>query len=203
MDYCCFCKKKLGAFSPAYRIGEFKGFKGSKEIMCEDCYNRYLTLVKKKLTAYSTPASKSFFTTIASSAEHPDSVRKIAATWLEESASSEHEGYNLPLTTGFYYDGYTITNYLGVVSGDSFIGTGLISDAAAVLSDAFGTESDKLRGKMEEARYYATNRMLKGAYELGANAIIGVHYEYFSMASNMVAVSISGTAVIRKAKEER
>lgn len=24
MDYCCFCKKKLGAFSPAYRIGEFK-----------------------------------------------------------------------------------------------------------------------------------------------------------------------------------
>ena len=118
--------------------------------MCEDCYNRYLTLVKKKLTAYSTPASKSFFTKIASSAEYPDSVRKIAATWLEESASSEHEGYNLPLTTGFHYDGYTITNYLGVISGDSFIGTGLISDAAAVLSDAFGTESDKLRGKMED-----------------------------------------------------
>ena len=45
--------------------------------------------------------------------------------------------------------------------------------------------------------------MLKGAYELGANAIIGIHYEYFSMASNMVAVSVSRTAVVRKAKEER
>ena len=45
--------------------------------------------------------------------------------------------------------------------------------------------------------------MLKGAYELGANAIIGVHYEYFSMSSNMVAVSVSGTAAIRKAKKER
>ena len=33
--------------------------------------------------------------------------------------------------------------------------------------------------------------------------VVGIHYEYFSMASNMVAVSVSGTAVIRKAKEER
>jgi len=32
--------------------------------------------------------------------------------------------------------------------------------------------------------------------------VVGIHYEYFSMASNMVAVSISGTAVIRKAKED-
>ena len=54
---------------------------------------------------------------------------------------------------------------------------------------------------MKKARSYATQRMISDAYDLGANAIIGVHYEYFSMASNMLAVSVSGTAVVRKQQE--
>lgn len=49
---------------------------------------------------------------------------------------------NHKLTTGFDFEGYTIKEYIGLVSGEAVIGTGLIKDIKASFSDLFGVESN-------------------------------------------------------------
>lgn len=201
MDRCCFCGKKIGAFSAAEKV---PGLVDSEELMCSDCHTRYLALVKKQGSSSAIPAAKRFFSDVANNNEYPDEIRNTARQWVdaaEKEIEKSTQTKDFPLTTSPAFDNYTITDYIGIVSGESFLGTGIFSDVASALSDTFGTESENLRDKMKKARAYATQRMVSDAYDLGANAIVGVHYEYFSMASNMLAVSVSGTAVVRKQQE--
>lgn len=46
------------------------------------------------------------------------------------------------VTTGYEFEGYRITAYRGIASGDIVLGTGFISEFAASWSDAFGTTSN-------------------------------------------------------------
>lgn len=102
---------------------------------------------------------------------------------------------NLKLTTGMSFDGYRITEYLQVISGESVLGTGMLSELDASVADLLGTESNRFINKLEEAKEKAMMRLKIKASNYGANAIVGIDFDYINFMSNMIAVVANGTCV--------
>lgn len=100
------------------------------------------------------------------------------------------------LTTGYSFHGYEIEKYLGLVSGDCVIGTGIIADFFSDFSDLTGSKSKTFSNKMKEIKQEALTEMIKDSIELGANAIIGITYDHITFSGkNMIGISVNGTAV--------
>lgn len=106
------------------------------------------------------------------------------------------ESYNnILLTTGFNFDGYKIVNYCGIYSGESVLGTGFISEFTASVSDITGTSSKNFSGKLYKAKEAAIKNLKTQCLINGANAIIGINFNYITFSSNMIGVIANGTAV--------
>jgi uncharacterized protein YbjQ (UPF0145 family) len=99
------------------------------------------------------------------------------------------------LTTGYSFEGYSILNYIGIVSGESVIGTGLFSSIEAGISDFFGIESYDYSEKIKKIKNIALNDMIKQSAKCGGNAIIGISYSYIHFSGDMIGVSVNGTSV--------
>ncbi len=108
------------------------------------------------------------------------------------------EALNILVTTSHCFEGYKIAEYLDIVSGDVVLGTGILSEVNASVADILGDESDKMSGKIEEAREKALIRMKKQAIAKGANAIVSVNFNISTMARNMIGLFATGTAVVIK-----
>ena len=100
------------------------------------------------------------------------------------------------VTTGYEFEGYRITAYRGIASGDIVLGTGFLSEFVASWSDAFGTTSNTFAGKMKTAKDNALKELISNAMIEGANAAIGVTFNYTMFNNNMLGVSANGTAVV-------
>lgn len=102
------------------------------------------------------------------------------------------------VTTTNTVEGYRITSYLGIVTGETILGANVFKDFMAGLSDVFGGRSKAYETSLAEARNTALGEMMERASALGANAIIGVDldYETVGQGSSMLMVNASGTAVI-------
>ncbi len=98
-------------------------------------------------------------------------------------------------TTSPQIEGYKITEYIHVISGEVVLGTGFLTDISGTVHDFLGTRSGKYENKLGEAKDYALNRVISRALDLGANAIIGVDFDITILGSNMIVVSANGTAV--------
>ncbi len=106
------------------------------------------------------------------------------------------ETKNVMITTSNHFEGYTITDYIDVIGGDVALGTGFLSETGAAIADLMGEESGMLSEKMQTARNSAILRLKKMAIVKGANAVIGVNFDFNTMARNMIGISATGTAVI-------
>ncbi len=100
------------------------------------------------------------------------------------------------LTTGYNFDNYKIIKYMGIVSGESVIGTGFLSDISAGISDLLGVKSKKYSMKIQQAKNSAVHDMILESVKRGANAIIGISYGYITFARDMIGVSVTGTSVV-------
>lgn len=100
------------------------------------------------------------------------------------------------ITSGYNFEGYKITKYINIVSGQTVIGTGLISELKSNISDTFGSESNALSNKIETAKESALNKLIIKSLSLGGNAVIGVDFDYVTFQNNMIGVSANGTSVI-------
>ena len=109
---------------------------------------------------------------------------------------------NTLITTGYSFNGYRITKYCGVVSGEVVLGTGFLSEFSASINDLFGTQSDTFASKMAEAKNAALRKLINKMIEVGGNAIIGVDFDYINFSNNMIGVSANGTSVVVKKIEE-
>lgn len=109
---------------------------------------------------------------------------------------------NFKLTTGYNFDGYEIAEYLGIYSGEVVLGTGFISEFSASLSDIMGSRSNTFAKKMSAAKQGALQNLMKNALVAGANALIGIDFDYVTFENNIMGVSANGTAVVIK-KEEK
>ena len=207
MKRCDVCGKRadgLGTYPTSY----------GSIVLCSNCYEgskplrvirgiktlREFDLVKEKLIQEM--KSKSF----------PDHAQQEILTYVEEKRIEVQEAENVrdgierakdfPMTTGYNFEGYNITEYLGVISGESVLGTGFLSSWEASFSDMTGSESNAFIDKLKEARQYATERIVIEAVKKGGNAMIGVDIDYTMFSSNMIGVIINATCVIRKKKDE-
>lgn len=153
--------------------------------------------VKRILTEY----SKS----VISDSEKLVAITNESKEKAERAQNIEENFYDLEkafkVTTGYDFEGYQIMDYKGIVSGDIVLGTGFISEFAASWSDAFGTTSNTFAGKMKTAKQKALKQLMANAMITGANAVIGIDFDYTMFSNNMLGVSANGTAVvIRKNK---
>ena len=101
------------------------------------------------------------------------------------------------ITTTPSVEGKRIVNYFGIVFGEVITGVNVIKDFAAGLSNFFGGRSATYEEELMNARHQALAEMEQRAYQLGANAVVGVDidYEVLGADNGMLMVSASGTAV--------
>lgn len=101
------------------------------------------------------------------------------------------------ISTTSSLDGKTITDYLGLVTGEAVLGANIFRDLFAGIRDIVGGRSGSYEKELKKAREYALEAMQEQARELGANAVVGVDidYEVLGEKNGMLMVSMSGTAV--------
>lgn len=99
------------------------------------------------------------------------------------------------VTSGYNFEGYQIKEYMGLISGQVVIGTGVLEEVKAGLSDAFGLESHAFAEKLDKAKDLALRKLITKSLDLDANAIIGIDFDYITFNHNMLGVSANGTSV--------
>ncbi len=93
-------------------------------------------------------------------------------------------------------EGTPVTEYLGLVSGETILGANIIRDFMAGITDIVGGRSRAYEESLVEAKETALREMIERAQELGADAIVGVDLDYETVGQgSMLMVSVSGTAV--------
>lgn len=103
---------------------------------------------------------------------------------------------NHMLTSGYNFEGYKITSYNGIVSGEVVMGTGFLSEFSASITDFFGKTSEEFSIKMMQAKEMAVSKMTDASVAKNGNAIIGVAFNYTAFGNNMIGVSANGTSVV-------
>ncbi len=84
---------------------------------------------------------------------------------------------------------------LGLVKGSTIQTVNLIRDLGSGLKTLVGGELVKYNEMMDKARTLATERMIREAEALGADAIVAVRYSSSSIMQSAAEVMAYGTAV--------
>jgi len=94
-------------------------------------------------------------------------------------------------------EGKKITEYRGIVTGETIIGANIFRDIFASIRDVVGGRSSSYEEVLREAKDIALREMEANALALGADAIVGVDldYETLGSANGMLMVAAAGTAV--------
>lgn len=125
--------------------------------------------------------------------------KKLEEEKLKQKILKENESKdqieNFLMTTGYNFEEYKIIRYNKVICAETVMGTGFFSELSAGLSDFFGVEDDAFASKLDEARNSATCKLVHKAIKVGANAILGVDFDYVLFNKNMISVIVNGTAV--------
>lgn len=108
--------------------------------------------------------------------------------------------HRILMTTTSTLEGYTIEEYLGIVTGEVILGANFFRDLAASITDVLGGRSGAYEKSFLEAKQQAQDEMVARALDLGATAILGVDLDFETVGSgnSMMMVSYSGTAVVAR-----
>ena len=98
-------------------------------------------------------------------------------------------------TTANALDGYRTTKSLGVVRGITVRSRSVIGSIGAGLQTLIGGNITLLTDLCEKTRADAFALMIRHAEELGANAVIGIHYDATEVMQGVTEVLAYGTAV--------
>ena len=101
------------------------------------------------------------------------------------------------LTTTPNIQGREITQYFGIVSGQTIIGANLFMDFFAGIRDIVGGRASSYESVLREAKESALQEMSDQAARMGANAVIGIDLDFETVGANgsMLMVTAAGTAV--------
>ena len=101
------------------------------------------------------------------------------------------------LTTTQIVEGYTITEYKGLVFGEVIAGVNFVRDALASVRNFIGGRSGSYETELINARSQALKELEERARQTGADAVVGIDIDYEVLGQNngMLMVSASGTAV--------
>jgi len=104
------------------------------------------------------------------------------------------------ITTTAVLQDRIIEKHIGVVSSEVVLGANVIRDMFAGFRDFFGGRSGSYEEVFQSAKDEALQEIMRRAKTLGANAIIGVDFDFLNLGSrgSMLMVAVSGTAVVVK-----
>ncbi len=91
--------------------------------------------------------------------------------------------------------GYTISQTLGTVVGNTIRARHVGKDIVAGLRTIVGGEIKEYTGMLAESREQALHRMRERAEELGADAVVGVRFQTSMIMSSTAELLVYGTAV--------
>ena len=91
--------------------------------------------------------------------------------------------------------GKTIVEHFGLVSGSTVRAKHVGKDILAGLKNIVGGELTGYTELLQESRLQSTNRMIKQAQQLGANAIVNVRYATSSVSQGASELYVYGTAI--------
>lgn len=102
------------------------------------------------------------------------------------------------LTTTPTIEGHPVRHYLGIVTSETIIGANVLKDFMAGIRDLVGGRSNAYEQVLREAKDAALQELTSRAQTLGANAIVGIDFDYETVGSSgsMLMVTCSGTAVV-------
>ena len=120
----------------------------------------------------------------------PTEIKRL----LEQREQAKRE-YSFLSTTTNSFEGYRITQYIKIESGEVVLGTGLFSEFSASLSDMLGTANSSFGNKLEQAKAIAMEKLKENCILDGANAVVGVDLDILTIGSNMIVACANGTAV--------
>lgn len=82
------------------------------------------------------------------------------------------------ITSGFNFDGYTITKYSGYISGDDAV---QVDRPTQGWLGVTGNTGENLLSALVQIRRKALSELKEAAYALGCNAVIGVDFDYLTL----------------------
>lgn len=198
-DKCICCGKKIGLLNGSHLNNQ----------VCDNCYfpiGGYLDEIKESSNIKTIEESCENLIKKLNISTYSEDGKTYLIKFAEELASEnknkiqtkikfEDTRKNFKIATSYKFDGYKISNYFGIASGNTVIGTGFLSEGRAAVSDTFGIEDDSFSDKIEQAKNSSINKMINNAIKQGGNALIGVSFDYITFSSNMIGVVANGTVV--------
>lgn len=97
--------------------------------------------------------------------------------------------------------GRPVAQYLGVVAGEAILGVNIFRDMFAGIRDIVGGRAGGYEKALRNARELALDEAMHEAKKLGADAIVGIDFDYETItgskenSGSMLMVTVSGTAV--------
>ena len=198
-EKCICCGKKLGLLNGAHLNNQ----------VCDSCYfpiDGYLSTIKENSDIQIIEENYKQLINKISSSPYSENGKeyliKITNNLIEDNKKDIQSKLkiaqirkNFKITTSNMFVGYNISHYYGIVSGNTVIGTGFLSESRAAVSDAFGIEDDSFSDKLEQAKNSSIQKMINNAIKQGGNALIGISFNYITFSSNMIGVVANGTVV--------
>jgi len=99
------------------------------------------------------------------------------------------------ISTTTSIEGRPVSQYLGVVAGETILGANIFRDIGAQFRNITGGRAAGYEKELRKGRDEAISEMTAAATEMGADAIIGVDIDYETVGGSMLMVTVSGTAV--------
>lgn len=205
---CCICGKEMTS-KTAYPFHE-----DTQKRICAECSERKLDLAKANHDPLKYVNSYDFLMSYAISDLVSEDVKDYLKTYLAQheltvekfrqkaKSISEYntnksffESDGLIISTTDDAFGSEIQEYIGIVSGETILGTGFASGFMASLADVTGTRSGAYEEKLAFARNSALIELKQRAISHGADAVIGLRFHYVLNVVDLISVMVDGTAV--------
>ena len=212
MPKCVCCEKNITFLKSYYELVE-----DDKNVVCNDCYNLIFKEMEDSTSIDNFEKGCKKSKSIAEeqvTLEGPKYIDKYIEQkrqkFMGTSNSEDEEQRKIKekisghmLTTGFNFEGFKIVDYKQVISGETVLGTGFVSEFSASFSDFFGSSTNMFSNKLKQAKEAALEKLILTSIDIGGNAIIGVDCDYITFTGNLIGVVANGTSVlIKKTAEE-
>lgn len=190
---CDVCHKKInGINNIANVIGN--------SVLCSHCYEELggFKVSKKYKDIETLEEDQKKYINRAKTLNYPKTVIQDLTKHFQRKRSSIINKEKLDhylTTTGSLLDGYSIQEYLGIVSGHVVIGTGMFSSFDASVADWAGSEASAYTEKLDLAKEVALKRAIIKSINLGGNALIGIDVEHSVFVRDLIGVIVTGTSV--------
>jgi uncharacterized protein YbjQ (UPF0145 family) len=117
--------------------------------------------------------------------ENPEEAERLANIEAEKIRKQTHFA-NMLITSGFNFDGYTITKYSGYISGDDVIE---MARGTSFLGSTGKSAGSMLTDSLVQLRRNALIELKEAAHALGCNAVIGVDFDYITLEPETASIT--------------